>query len=391
MTIDDRPAPALGQGEELGPPVLPVTQTANPMRRFWTAVNLSRRPGRGGSTGLRHVITAAIGFFLLTALAANMNTYYNVQVASFAAYFCAAAGLTVLIGMNGQLSLGHGAIMAVGGYTFALLEQMFFDQNNTAMWTVFVSLAASVAAAMVAGLIIGVAAARLRGPYLAGVTLAVALIVPSITTYFRDTFKGDQGLQIAVPPQPNLGPAFTMEQWQTWVAGGFALLVLLLLANLSQSRIGRNFRAVRDDEIAAQLSGIHVARTQVVAFVVSAATAGLGGGLLAFVLTSAQPGEFGLNLSLYLFLAIIIGGLGSLIGAVWGALIITFLPVLTSDLAEKFTTSPEMNQKLNGNLGQLIFGAVLVVVMIVAPGGVQGLLYRVRRWSVSLFTRGARR
>ena len=131
-----------------------------------------------------------------------------------------------------------------------------------------------------AGAVIGLAAARLRGPYLAGVTLAVAVVVPALAVTFDGVFNGEQGLSVPVEPPPlSLGPDFPYERWQAWVAlARPPCWSLLLLANLVRSRFGRTFRAVRDDEVAARLAGIHVARTQVLAFVVSAATAGLGGG-----------------------------------------------------------------------------------------------------------------
>ena len=347
MSIDDRPAPSgtkapatPAAGEELGPPVVPVTQTVSPLRRFWTAANLSHTPGRPGSTLLRHGLLALIAFFLVTAVSANLSSFDNYLAATIAAYFCAVAGLTVLVGQNGQLSLGHGAIMAVGAYGVALTQQMFEkkDMSNVG-WTIFASLAVGIVAAMVVGLIIGLAAARLRGPYLAGLTLALALVVQPITSYFFKTFNGDQGIVILAPDKPaGLGPYFQQYQWMTWICGGFAILVMVFLANLGRSRIGRNFRAVRDDEVAAQLSGMHVARTQVLAFVISSATAGLAGGLLAVLQNNAQPGQFSLNISLYLFLAIIIGGLGSLTGAIWGAVAITLLPELTKNIGQLFNS-----------------------------------------------------
>ena len=127
------------------------------------------------------------------------------------------------------------------------------------------------------------------------------------------------------------------------------------------------------------------------AFVVSAAVAGLSGALLAILARNALPGSYNINISLFLFLAIIIGGLGSLTGAIWGSILITLLPELTRNIGQMFNTSPALTERLNGNLAQAIFGTVLIVTMIVAPGGVQGLLYRVRRWSGALMNRGARR
>ncbi len=353
----------------------------SPIRAWWWPA----------STLLRHLYVAVLTGAVLYGLTYQLEPFRNYQLGSMAALLCATAGLTVLVGQNGQLSLGHGAIMAVGAYTVALMQIRFDNAGNDAGWTIVASLGTGVLAAIVAGTVIGLAAARLRGPYLAGVTLAVAVIVPAITTTYYSVFNGDQGLTFFVPPPPEaLGPAIPPEQWQAWLALVGAALVMMLLANVGRSRFGRAFRAVRDDEVAARLCGIHVARTQVLAFVLSAATAGLGGGLLAIGSQSVSPGAFSLTLSLYLFLAIVIGGLGSLIGAIWGSIVLVLLPDLIQSVADRFTTSPQLAQKLNGNLSLAIFGLTLIVVMIAAPGGIQGLLHRVGRWSVALLRRSDR-
>jgi branched-chain amino acid transport system permease protein len=349
----------------------------------------------GGSTLLRNLIVTAVVVGVVMALTYGLDTFFNFQLAYLLAYLSALIGLNVLIGLNGQLSLGHGAIMAVGGYTMgftqnALVDAGFVDARAFALWwTLLVSLVAAVLAAIVAGLLIGLAAARLRGPYLAGVTLAVAVVVPGITTTF-DVFNGDQGIRVSVPRKPpSLGRAFPNEQWQAWVALFAVALVALLMANLIRSRYGRMFRAVRDDEVAAQLSGIHVARTQVIAFVVSAATAGLSGGIFVFIVKNAQPGFFSLNLSLYLVLALVIGGLGSISGAIWGALFLVLVPYGTQKLGEALLLSPDMQLKLKGNLPLAIFGLALIVVTIIAPGGIQALVRRIGAWLVGLVRRPA--
>jgi branched-chain amino acid transport system permease protein len=316
----------------------------------------------------RHLFFAAIGAALLFLLTEQLEPFRNYQLATAAAYLCATAGLTVLTGLNGQLSLGHGALMAVGAYTTAFAQKGFGN--------LYLSLALAVLSTTVAGAVIGLAAARLRGPYLAGLTLAVAIAIPSVTVTFDTVFNSEQGLPVLITPPDNL----PIERWQALVACGGALLVLVLLANLVRSRYGRMMRAVRDDEIAARLSGIPVARTQVLAFVVSAAPAGLGGGLLAFLAQSVSPGAFSLTLSLFLLLAIVIGGLGSLAGAVWGALLLVILPDLTNELAQQVTVSPELARKLEGNLALAVFGITLIVVMLAAPGGLQGLVMRVSQW-----------
>ncbi|WP_084556659.1 branched-chain amino acid ABC transporter permease [Hamadaea tsunoensis] len=316
-----------------------------------------------GNTLLRHLLIAAAGGAALWALTYQLELYRDYQLATAAAYLCATAGLTVLTGLNGQLSLGHGALMAVGAYTVALSQDK---------WGILsLSLALGVLAALAAGLVIGLAAARLRGPYLAGVTLAVAVAVPAVTTTWSSVFNSDQGLPVALDPPPG---TLALEQWQAWLAVGCALGVLVLLANLTRSRFGRDFRAVRDDETAARLAGIDVARTQVLAFVVSAAGAGLGGGLLAVLTQSVSPGAYALSLSLYLLMAVVVGGLGSLAGAVWGALLLVFLPDLTHQLTVGLALSPGAAQRVEGNLPLAVFGLTLVIVMIAAPGGLQGLL-----------------
>lgn len=326
---------------------------------------------RRGSTLLRNLALTVVVALLILYATDHIQLYYDYLLAQAAAYFCAVAGLTVLTGLNGQVSLGHSALMAIGAYTVAMLQHQFFDHNVTTQWTLVYSLAAGVVVTSVAGLVIGLAAARLRGPYLAGLTLAIVVVVPAIATQFPNTLHGDQGLTVPMQPPPTaLGLALPPEEWQAWFAVIAASVVMLLLANLVRSRYGRQLRAVRDHEVAAQLAGVHVARTQVVTFVVSAACAGLGGGVFAAVIQAASPSAFSLTLSLYLLLAIVLGGLGSLAGAVWGSLAVVYLPYLATK------TIPENASNLQHNLPPAIFGLALIVIAVLAPGGIQGLLRR---------------
>jgi branched-chain amino acid transport system permease protein len=337
-----------------------------------------------GSTLLRHLAVALVVVVVLVFATYRLEPFRDYQLATAAAYLCAAAGLTVLTGLNGQVSLGHGALMAVGAYTVAFAQRYFSDHNLTALWIMPVSLVVGILAASIAGAVIGIAAARLRGPYLAGVTLAVAVVVPAIATIFYDVFNGDQGLSVYVSPPPaSLGVDFPAERWQSWLALAAATLTMLVLANLARSRFGRSMRAVRDDEVAARLSGVHLARTQVLAFVVSAACAGLGGGMLAVLSQSVSPDAYSLTLSLYLLLAIVVGGLGSLTGAIWGSLLLVLLPEVTNSLMQRLHLAPEAARRLQGNLPLAVFGLTLVIVMIAAPGGLQGLLRRASRWAWS--------
>jgi branched-chain amino acid transport system permease protein len=170
-------------------------------------------------------------------------------------------------------------------------------------------------------------------------------------------------------PSPSwLGSSFPLERWEAWIACAGALVVMFLLHNLQSSGTGRALRAVRDDEISASLCGLHVARAQTLAFVISAGCAGLGGGMLAVVLQLAQPGAFPLQLSLSLLTAVVLGGLGSIVGAIWGAAVLVLLPGWTNDFANAFSLSTNVA----ANLKLAVYGVVLIGAMLVWPSGIQG-------------------
>jgi ABC-type branched-subunit amino acid transport system permease subunit len=329
------------------------------------------------STLVRHLVLLALGALALVLLTGSLSTFHNYELAGLGAYVCTAAGLTVLTGLNGQISLGHAALMAIGGYTVALLQIRFSDRAITGLWVLPLSLLAGAAVTGVAAAVVGVAAARLRGPYLAGVTLALGVALPALTSRFTSVFKGDQGLSVPFDPPPaSLGANFAVERWQAWISLGAALIVLFFLANLNRSAIGRHFRAVRDDEVAAQLSGLSVPRVQILAFTVSGVAAGLGGGVFAVSLQTASPGSFDLTLSLALLSAVVIGGLGSLAGAVWGSIIVVYLGIVLRGFVDDLGLSAASAQKLHDNLPNAAFGLLLVLVMLILPGGIQGLLRR---------------
>jgi branched-chain amino acid transport system permease protein len=314
-------------------------------------------------TLLRHALIFAPLAVLLLALTYVVDAFTDYNIAGIAIFAIAAAGLTVLTGINGQLSLGHGALMAVGAYTTSLLLK---EQPQLPF---LLTLLASIVTAALAGGIIGVAAARLRGPYLAGATLALAVGLPQLAIHFGSVLGGNQGLNVAPPAAPAaLGGDFPEERWLAWIAIVAAMITLFLLANLVRGGTGRILRAVHDNETAARLAGIDVARVQVLAFVISAACAGLAGSLFAYWVGITAPTGFGLQLSLQLLSAIVIGGLGSLWGAVWGSIILVLLPVWTSGLASNLNLSSD----ITNNLPLAVYGAVLVFAMLVLPRGIQG-------------------
>jgi branched-chain amino acid transport system permease protein len=252
--------------------------------------------------------------------------------------------------------------MGIGAYAAALL------MLHTG-FPLLVILVLAPAAAGLAGLVIGLGAARLRGPYLAGATLALAVGLPGVPYRWPGALGGGTGLSIIQPTPPTfLGTNFDPQEWIAWISALAAVITLIILANLVRSRFGRSFRAVRDDEIVASLSGIHVARTQTLAFVVSAACAGLGGALLALSTGTVNPLGFPLSLSIALVAAVVVGGLGSLTGAIWGGILIVYLPQWATSVSNDFGFS----RAVSSNLAFGFYGLVLVVVMLTFPGGIQG-------------------
>ena len=324
------------------------------------------------STLLKHALLMLLAFVGVMVLLETVDPFRQGQLAAMAYYIPAVAGLTVLTGINGQISLGHGALMAVGAYITALLLE-----SETLPYLV-VLLIAVVATALV-GVLVGAAASRLHGPYLAGATLALAVGLPGIAVYLEEELGGEQGLPVS-PPRPSpaaedvfffiTGNELTSQKYLAYLGWALALIVLLLLSNLVRSRWGRTWRAVRDDEVAAQLAGIDLGRARILAFVVSAACAGVAGSLLAIVNRLVAPTSFTVVLSIFLLVAIVIGGLGSLLGAVIGsALLVFFVPFVTNQALNSGLSSAQA-----ANIAPLVFGIFLIVVMLAAPQGLVGTI-----------------
>lgn len=336
-----------------------------PARRTWVDRILGRSPLR------RHLTVALLGLVVVVVVLESTGQFRNAQFAAMAYYGIAAGGLTILIGLNGQISLGHGAFMAIGAYTAALLLR------GDDPFPLPLVLVAAAVVTLAAGALVGVAAARLHGPYLAGATLALAVAVPGIPVYFGETLGGEQGINVRVPDIPDwladavffvTGQDMSSSRYLAYV-GWFCLIVtFVLLANLARGRVGRTWRAVRDHEVAAELAGIDLGRARVLAFVVSATCAGLAGGLLALSARIAAPSGFTLTLSLLLLSAIVLGGLGSLTGALIGAALLTFLPQLVTGWGQDLGLSDVRAAEL----APLIYGLVTVLVVLFAPVGIAG-------------------
>ena len=342
-----------------------------------------------GSTVLQHVLLMLVAYVGIVLLVLALPDIRVTQLSTMAYYVPAVAGLTLLTGISGQISLGHGALMAVGAYTTALL----LEEGGS----FFVALLLSVLLTSVVGVAVGAAASRLHGPYLAGATLALAVGLPGIALYLEEELGGEQGLRISQPEAPGwVGDAFffitgtDLEQRQyiallTWAV---ALFILVLLSNLLKSKAGRIWRAVRDDEVAAELAGINLGRARVSAFVVSAACAGAAGCMLGVVTRLAAPTSFTVVLSIYLLVAIVVGGLGSLLGAVIGSALLTFALQEITDRG----LSAGLDSAQAANVAPLVFGVFLITVMLLAPQGIVGTIrvkYLTRKAAKAMAAAGA--
>jgi branched-chain amino acid transport system permease protein len=280
---------------------------------------------------------------------------YNVSLAGqVGIYFIAVLGLNILTGYSGQISIGHGAFMAIGGYTTAVLSR---DHHTNLVLTMLIAFAIC----FVVGLLVGLPALRLSGVYLALATFALAVSVPQLPLKWSTFLGGRDGVQTS------------RTVGHTWLYGAAwtAAAILFVLAWLIlRGRVGRAFRAVRDSEIAAVASGIELPVYKTLAFGISAAYAGVAGSLFVRATNGvAQPSEFGIILSLQLLVGAAVAGLGSLWGILAGAAFVGLLPSVSSDV-------PVIG---SAHGRDVVFGAAVVLVMLLLPGGFAGLLDRLRR------------
>ena len=294
------------------------------------------------------VLAAAVGVVVL--LPALMSDYHQLQAAGVATFFVAIVGLNILTGYTGQISLGHGAFMAIGGYTTAILAHDYH-------WNLLATIPVATVVTFAVGFALGILITRLHGAYLALATFAFALVVPALARAeigvwpFSHT-NGTTGILLPY----HSGHWLYVVSWIT--AGIFFVLAWLIL----RGRIGRAFRAVRDSDVAAVSSGINATLTKTLATAISAAFAGAAGSLFVFSAAYAQPDEFGLLLSIRLLIGAAVGGLGSLWGVVGGAIFVQMLPIWAQGISKQ---APAVIQ-----------GLAVILVMFLLPTGFAGLLRR---------------
>jgi branched-chain amino acid transport system permease protein len=300
-----------------------------------------------------------IGIGLALYLLSNVVGEYRVSEGTTAAcYVIAIASIVLLTGYTGQISLGHGALMAVGAYA-AVLARTHWHISLALTFVV------AVLAAAVAGALLGVAAGRLRGPYLAGTTLALAVGLPTLANQFK-ILGGEQGLIYDTGSAPDsMMKNNTDFKWYFWISALAALIILWLLSNLLSSRYGRQWRALRSAPLPASLAGLNVARSKVLAFTISSGVAGLAGAVLAMSLKLVAPSDFPLALSFTIVTGAVLAGVSSLAGTIFGALVLVAIPELTSSLGDHFAFS----ERVASNLPGFITSLLLIATVIFLPNG----------------------
>lgn len=453
-----------------------------------------------GARLVSHALLVVVVYVVMSFINDRVDPLTNTYIANIAMYATAMFGMVILVGLSGQVSLGNGALMAVGAYSFALTSLNWqtvpiLGVPMNGFWAMVFALIGGI----VFGLLIGFLGARLQGPYLAGLTLGVAAAVPAIANRFPDLLGGEEGLQLTVPyPEGGYAPSdggegggdqtfptdlptaqdtafpsdlptsqedfptglptsqedlpsdaatlnpddvltasdfpsdaatlspddvltasdfpsdaaaggdvltasdfpsdassfataspgvdagvtdvsggdinnplsanFVLEHWQASLAITVACLAGFVALNLVRGRQGTLWRAVRDDAIAAAVSGINPAKAKITAFVVSSVFAALSGGVFAQILAYVGPGAFGLGLSLSLLVGIILGGRSSLFGALIGAVLLIWLPEFVHGLA----ADRGWEDQVTNNAPNLIYGLLVVLVVLVMPGGIVG-------------------
>jgi branched-chain amino acid transport system permease protein len=406
-----------------------------------------------GGRLVSHALFVIIIWLFVMRINDSVDPLANYYIALVAMYATAMFGMVILVGLSGQVSLGNGALMAVGGYVFAVTSLNWQTVPFLGLpWNGLWSMGFAAVGGIVVGLLVGGIAARLRGPYLAGLTLGLAVGVPAIANRFPELLGGESGLMITVPypdggyapveeaafadssveavaaesattaapsaaasvspddmltmdnfpttdvsAAPSIDPSvvdpgaidpsatdlsgagdllastFIIERWQAGLAITVACIAAFIALNLVRGRQGRVWRAVRDDSVAAAVAGISPAKAKVSAFAVSSLFAALAGAVFAQILSYVGPGAFGLGLSLSLLVGVVLGGRSSLLGAIIGGILLVWLPEFVLSLAER----GGWEDQITNNAPNLIYGLLVVLVVLAAPGGIVGSVQQI--------------
>jgi len=309
----------------------------------------------------KKVLGAIVGLIALFILPMYLGNYSIFLLSMLAVYALVSIGLNLLMGFTGQIAAGHAGFLALGAYFTAIL-------STKVEWMpcLVVLLLAGIFTGSI-GFLLGIPILRLKGFYIAMATLAFGVVVSEIILQWSSLTNGDNGLD--VPVATIAGFAFDSDYKRFYLIVSVTIVLTLLAKNLVGGYIGRAFIALRESEVAAQTIGIDLAKFKTIAFAISAFYTGVAGGLFAYLITFLSPDAFTIELSVDFIAMIVIGGMGSILGSIIGAVILTGMQQILAGLLD---------------LQILIFGLSLIVFMIFMPKGISGMIFDLKeRWADS--------
>ena len=309
----------------------------------------------------RTLIVIAVLLLVACALPFMVSNYRTFQFTLVLVYAIALLGLNILTGYNGQISLGHGAFYAIGAYTAAIL----MDKFGVPYWA---TLPVAGVVCLAVGFLFGLPALRLEGLYLALATFALGVSMPQLLKYhhLEEWTGGVQGIVI-VKPDPPFDLPLNPDQWLYYFTLAVTVLMFFFAWNLLRGRIGRAMVAIRDHHTAAEAMGVNTAMVKSLTFGVSALYTGVAGALGAIAVQFVAPDSFNIFLSLTFLIGIVIGGLASIPGAIFGAIFIQFIPNIADELSKAAPWA--------------IFGIFLIGFVYVMPFGINGAIHMLlARW-----------
>ncbi len=306
-----------------------------------------------------NLISLAAVLAIACVLPFMVSEYRTFQFTLVLVYSIALLGLNILTGFNGQISLGHGAFYAIGAYVAAIL----MDKAGFPYWA---TLPLAGAVCLLAGFLFGLPALRLEGLYLALATFALGVSLPQLLKYhhLEQWTGGVQGIVITKPDAPEfltgLGVTLNQDQWLYFFTLGVTVVMFLLAWNLLRGRLGRAMMAIRDNHVAAEAMGVNNAMVKSLTFGVSAMFTGIAGALGAIAIQFVAPDSFNIFLSITLLIGIVIGGVASISGAIYGALFIQFVPNIADEISKAAPWA--------------IFGLFLLGFTYLMPMGIAGAI-----------------
>ena len=322
----------------------------------------------------RWTVAALLVFFIVVApLAFNSDTITIVNLVLIA--IVGALGLNILVGYTGQISIGHGAFMSGGAYTAVIL----ITRLLAPFW---ISIPAGGLMAALVGAFFGIPSLRIKGIYLAIATLAAQFIIQFVINHVTWISGGFQA-SIQVPPPDLFGYVLSSQGQLYFFLLFFAVLAIVATMNLMRSRLGRAFIAVRDQDVAAEIIGINTFRTKLQAFAISSFYAGVCGVLYTYYLGIANYEQFEIDVSIDYLAMIIIGGLGSIQGSIFGAAFITILPIALRRFLKDFGgifISQSVILNLIPNLRLILFGVLIILFLVAEPEGLNRLWRNIRNY-----------